>query len=394
MIENVVKAALAPHALGADLMFDEFRAELMVSPPGLGEWRPVRDADMVQMRVKLAAIGFKPVGREMMRDAVVLAAETRRMDTAIMWLESLPPWDGVSRIERFYPDYFTTKDTEYTRACGLYAWTAHAGRVMEPGCKADMILIIVGEQGCRKSSGVEAISPSVDFFKEFDLTVRDTDMSRKMRGMLVGELGELRGFNSRDSDDIKQWLSRRYESWTPKFMEFETKFPRRLVFHGTTNNDEFLADPTGERRSLPMRAQGMVDVDAIVRDREQLWAEGLFYWRQFGVMWEDAERLARLEHAEFTIEDPWADVVWRWLHEKDLDGSRPIDREDLSARDVLIEALGQDDGRINKSMEIRAAKTLGALGLQRVQAWIGGRNRKVWRPMNPVLATLLSASGG
>lgn len=387
-----MKAALAPHALGADLMFDEFRAELMVSPPGLSEWRPVRDADLVQMRVKLAAIGFKPVGREMMRDAVVLAAETRRMDTAIMWLESLPPWDGVSRIERFYPDYFTTKDTEYTRACGLYAWTAHAGRIMEPGCKADMAVIIVGRQGCRKSSGVAAISPSPDFFKEFDLTSRDADMSRKMRGVLVGELGELRGFNSRDSEDIKQWMSRQFEAWTPKYMEFETKFPRRLIFHGTTNDDEFLADPTGERRSLPMRAEGLVDVDAIIRDREQLWAEGLFYWRQFGVMWREAEHLAKMEHGEFAVEDPWAEVVWRWLREPDLDGSKPLDRKNLTARDVLVEALGQDDARINKSLEMRAAKVLGAIGMHRYQQWVDGRNIRVWRPSPSTLANLLTTS--
>lgn len=378
VIENVVKAAAAPQACGYDLMFDEFRAELMVAAPGTGEWRPFRDADAVMMRVRLAGIGFKPVGRELMRDAVLLAAEHQRMDTAIMWLESLPPWDGVSRIERFWPDYFKTKDDAYTRACGLYSWTAQAGRIMEPGCKADMAVIIVGEQGARKSSGVAAISPAVDFFKEFDLTTRDENMSRKMRGVLVGELGELRGFNSRDSEDIKQWMSRQHETWTPKYLEYETKFPRRLIFYGTTNDDEFLADPTGERRSLPMRAEGRVDVDAIIRDREQLWAEGLFYWQQNGVMFEDAERLARAEHGDYAVSDVWAEDLWRWLNEPDLDGKKPGERPWLMVSEVLGEALGQDMSRVNKSSEMRAAKLLAGLGYKRKQVWADGKNLKRW----------------
>jgi hypothetical protein len=378
VIENVVRAAAAPQAVGVDLMFDEFRAELMISDPGRGEWRPYRDADGVQMRVRLAAIGFKPVGREMMRDAVLLAAEHQRMDTAIMWLESLPPWDGVSRIERFWPDYFKTKDDAYTQACGLYSWTAQAGRIMEPGCKADMAVIIVGEQGARKSSGVAAISPAVDFFKEFDLTTRDENMSRKMRGVLVGELGELRGFNSRDSEDIKQWMSRQHETWTPKYLEYETKFPRRLIFYGTTNDDEFLADPTGERRSLPMRAEGVVDVDAIIRDREQLWAEGLFYWQQNGVMFREAERLARVEHSEFAVTDVWTEDLWRWLNEPDLDGKKPVERPWLMVHEVLTEGLGQDLARVNKSSEMRAAKLLAGLGYKRKQVWSDGKNAKRW----------------
>lgn len=93
---------------------------------------------------------------------VLLAADEQPFDSAITWLNGLE-WDGVPRIECFYHTHFGTADTPYTRAVSMYMWTALAGRVLEPGIKADMVPILVGPQGCGKSSGVEALSPDPAF---------------------------------------------------------------------------------------------------------------------------------------------------------------------------------------------------------------------------------------
>lgn len=379
VIENVVAGVAVPQLSGFDARFDTFRAETMVAERP-DEWRPYHDSDGVRMRINLASGRFKPVGKEMMRDAVMAVAWDRQFDTARIWLEELvPAWDGVPRIERSLSTYFRADDTPYTRACGEYLWTALASRVLDPGCQADMALVFVSpEQGMRKSSGVAALSPSRDFFGEVNLEVRDNDLSRKLRGKLVVELAELRGLKTRDSESIKAWVTQRYEEWTPKYMEANTKFPRRCVLIGTTNDDEFLGDPTGERRWLPMRVKGQAYTDLLERDRLQLWAEGRERWRADGQLWETAERLAKVEHGAFKERDSWEERIGKWLAEPDLAGDTPTSKGYVRGGEVLTGALGFDPKHVKKSEEMRVARALVALGFVRGDHWVDGKNQKAW----------------
>jgi hypothetical protein len=382
-IGNVAKAVAAPQACGARLRYDVFRGELVIASPDREDWRPLKDADAVRLRIRLASIDFEPVSKEAMRDALVLVAAETEFDTAIHWLTTIvPAWDGVDRIERFFPDYFGTDDTAYTRACGLYSWTAQAARIMEPGAKADMVPALIGPQGYRKSTGVAAISPSEEFFSEFDMELGDADLARKMRGRLVGELSELRGLGTREMEGIKAWIVRRWESWTPKYLEYETTFPRRLLFYATANVYEFLNDPTGERRWLPMSVRRHVDVDAIIRDRLQLWAEGLVRWEASGVAYEAAERLARGEHDQFRVTDPWEEPIAQWLSDTDIGGNGPLTKGYVRTGEVLSEALHFETSRITKRDEMRVGKALTTLGFGKVVRWLeedgSKRSVKVW----------------
>lgn len=387
ILPNVVKALAAVQACGIDLKYDTFRDELMTSAPGLEQWATFVDADAVDLRIALEGIRFKPVGKELMRDALVKLARDRQFDSAVFWLEHIvPEWDGVERIANFYPTYFKTKDSAYTRACGEYVWTAHPGRVLVPGVKADMVPVMVGAQGLRKSSGVAAISPDPEFFAELDMEVKDVDLGRKMRGVLVGELGELRGLNTREGEAIRAWVVRRFEEWTPKYMERKQRFWRRLVLHGTTNDEEFLSDPTGERRWLPMTVLDMVDVAGIERDRLQLWAEGRERFKAEGVLWQRAEELAKAEHPDFKASDLWLSKVSSWLDERDLDGTTPRQRGDVRAEDVLLEACGADPGRVRKVDQQRVAACLRACGMRRNLRRLHGRVQRVWEDENGDLA--------
>ena len=372
-VDNVVKALARPDITGARLAYDEFKDAVMV---GWGDtWRPMRDVDYVDLRVALERRGFKPVSKEMVRDVALKVADLNRFDSAIQWAEGLV-WDGVERVETFFPRLFGVPDTPYTRAVGLYLWTALAGRCLVPGIKADMVPVLISGQGTRKTSMVEALAPTEDAFVEINLEHRDDNLARSLRGKLVGELAELRGLASKDSEAIKAWISRRVEEWTPKFIEHATRYPRRLINIGTGNKHEFLDDETGERRWLPLTV-GTVDVEAVKAERDQLWAEGVVLFRRGGVQWREAQNLATAEHAAFKVRDPWHERVEQWLADDGLGGGA-FGNARFSTRDVLVGALRFADPQIQKTHEMRVARVLALLGYERVQRWEQGKNCKKW----------------
>ncbi len=378
-VDNLFKALGHEGMAGMRLAYDQFRDEIMLSTDAGQNWAPFKDVDYVTLRITLERRGFKPIGRELMRDVVARVAEDHRFDSAQQWLNTLT-WDCVPRIDGFLPSYFSADDTPYARAIGTYTWTALAGRVMEPGCKADMAPILIGEQGIRKSSGVAAMAPAQDFFCEISFTEEDADLARKMRGRLIAEIGELRGLHTRELDHIKAFVSRTHEDWIPKFKEFHTVFPRRLLLIGTTNQEEFLADETGNRRWLPLRV-GRVDVEAVARDCLQLWAEGRDRFLLDGVAWSDAERLARDQHQAHMITDSWEDIVREWLDQLGADGVKNASRRFLRLNDVLRFALNFDTKNITRREELRVGRVLTAIGYEKKVMRDGDKLFKAWVDM-------------
>lgn len=356
---------------GIRLSYDDFKDVLMCAPDGTSDWRPFNDNDYTSLRIWLETTAlFYPVCKDMARDAVRYVAEQQKMDTAKLWLQAIK-WDGVPRVDTFMPVYMGTPDREYERAVGRYLWTAFGGRVMSPGCQVDMVPILVGRQGIGKSQGIKALVPDPEFYTEIRLDEEDDAIARKMRGTLVGEIAELRGLRTSDQDRIKAFVTRTHEKFRPLYCEFMTTFARRLVMIGTTNEDEFLDDPTGNRRWLPVRTTG-VDVEAIKRDRDQLWAEGMYLWQEEGIYWQEAEALARLEHEEFQSMDEWEPLVAQWLSDNP---GLPF----LRSHDVLTAAIGLDARHVTRAHTNRVGKALRSLGYERTTvAPKGQKPFKAW----------------
>ncbi|MFL6728086.1 MAG: VapE domain-containing protein [Sphingomicrobium sp.] len=367
--ENLFLACADGGMIFRHICYDAFTDNLVWAPIGekknQAAWRNFNDADMVATRIELERRGFKPMAKELLRECVHAAGKENTIDTAVEWL-GRQRWDGIPRVDRFAINYWGWADTPYAVAVGRYVWTAMAGRILEPGVRADMAPILVGAQGTRKTSVIQAMSPSEDFYAEIKLDDRDDDISRKLRGKLVGELEELRGLNSRAIEEIKAFVSRRRESWVPKFKEFENFFWRRCLLIGTTNDTEFLADPTGERRWLPGLCPRKIDVDAIIADRDQLWAEGAAMFMLNGVLWEDAETLAEKEHPRFKVGDTWERAIAQWMEHPQIDQKLPFDKGYITAGEVLVNALGIQLAHHNRGHELRVKKLLRHMGLREV----------------------------
>lgn len=372
---TVTKAAASPAFLRAWVATDRFANCLLVrwheSSPAheVGVWRPMCDADYTDMRAQLEQGGFAPVGRELIRDAIESVARRRVVDTLTDEVHGLV-WDGVRRAERLLPDYYQTEDTPYTRAVGLYLFTALASRALDPGAKVDMIPVMLSAEGYGKTSAVQSLALLPEHFAEADLAMADDNLARKLRGKAVVEFAELKGLRARGAEATKAWITRQVEEWIPKFKEMPTRAPRRFVVIGTGNELRFMSrDVTGFRRWLPFRV-GQVQLDALRADVRQLWAEGAALYRQHGLMWQDAERLARDVVPAFTggegRSDDIAAHITVWL--RTVDEFRPGLGERWARPFRATEALVGAGFPARDALGVlatRAARALEAMGFER-----------------------------
>ena len=220
-------------------------------------------------------------------------------------------WDGVKRLDTLFIDYLGAEDTAYTRAVTRKMFVAGVARAMTPGVKFDNMLILVGSQGLGKSTLLRRMAKG--WFNDSICSFEGKDAAELLQGVWLVEISELGAFRKSESSRIKQFLSLNSDIFRAAYARNAEERQRKCVFFGSTNDDEFLRDPTGERRFWP------VDCD---RDRKtkspftdltdvviaQIWAEARAYWIAGEPLFlnEALEQLARdkqAEHKEESVKD-------------------------------------------------------------------------------------------
>jgi len=381
-INNVYDYLTWRAACGQWIRFDAFRDEIVLQTDR-GP-RPFTDADYTRLaREAERGMGsFQTIPHEMMRRAVHNVAQDALFDSAKAWLGSLSPWDGVDRLTTFMEVYLgaygsTVVAQAYATSVGRYLWSAMAGRILHPGSQTDMVVILASPQGTGKSSSVRAMAPAPSYYTEINLTDSDADRNRLTRGKSLVELSELRGLRTKDLDAMKAIVTRREDSWTPKYMEISTTYSRRYLMIGTTNDLEFLADPSGARRWLPITV-GLQDVAAITRDHAQLWAQAVVLFQTEGICWHEAQTLAVDEHEQFTVADSWEEIVTTYLQNATQVGV--IDTTTVCQ--ILQVGLQIPVGQYTRSHEMRVAAILRKLGWNKSRSMVHGVQQYLWTVPN------------
>ncbi|MCK9988680.1 MAG: hypothetical protein AzoDbin1_05152 [Azoarcus sp.] len=370
--DNILRAVAAPEICSFEICYDDFRGENLIRryTPGasaLQDWRKFEEADYMNIAAVLAAkFKWDAVSHDAVRRAVHSVAQSRKIDTAQAWLRSLT-WDGVPRVDRFMAEYLGTEDNEYARSIGQYLWTALAGRVLKPGLKADMMPILVGAQGVGKSTAIAALVPNPSYFKTLDFNTQRDDLVRLMNGTLVAEVSELEGLHTRSLGFIKAFLTTTSDSWVPKYQEVQTSRDRRTILIGTTNDEQFLADPTGNRRFLPVDVgkTKQIDLARISADALQLWAEGRETFLKEGLKYATAEKLSKTVVETYKINDEWATEIAVWLEAKDPSRGYPAvpdSPEGLTTKTIAWHVLGIPVNRIDKAAKNRIIAAMKSLG--------------------------------
>lgn len=391
---NLTRALACASFAGARLGYDHFTAGVKWGPPGGSQWLPFTDEIYVDLKIELEQHGFQKFGYDDLRRCVSHTAMRKGFDSAQLWLAE-QRWDGVPRVETMVARTLPgVGDSDYSRALSRYIWTALAGRVLQPGVKADMVPVLVGEEGVRKSSWVAALAPFPETFTDtLSLKHRDNDNSRKLRGRLVVELAELKGLASREGEEIRAFLAQQEEEWTPKYMEANVKFLRRCLMFGTTNDWTFLEERMGMRRLLPVAVLGECDTVVVEAERVQLWAEGAQMFRDGGVDW-SVERHAQSERTAFISHDDWMTPVARWLLGLDPVTNEYIYTKRFGTAEALVGALGIPSSQHDRGKQTRMGRVLSSLGCQQGKYQGGPRWYEVPREKLEALGRWASMSEG
>ena len=213
------------------------------------------------------------------KDAILAVAAERSYHPIKEYLDHLPEWDGIDRVETLLIDYFNATDNSYTRAVTRKMMVAAVARIVHPGTKFDSVLILNGPQGIGKSTFFAKLAGEW-FSDSLTLTdMKDKAGPEKLQGYWILELGELAGMRKTDVEVVKSFISRSDDKYRASYGVNVESHPRQCIIVGSTNAESgFLRDVTGNRRFWPVRISGDGKRKAwqmSVYDVEQIWAETL-----------------------------------------------------------------------------------------------------------------------
>lgn len=277
-----------------------------------------RDADDAQL-ISYIDLTYGTFSMRNYNIAVTKAADDRSYHPVREFLDALPEWDKVPRVDTLLIDYLGADDTPYVRAVTRKTLCGAVCRVLSPGCKFDTMLVLNGPQGVGKSTLISRLAG--DWFSD-SLNLSDTKdktAAEKLQGYWIMEIGELAGLKKAEVETLRSFLSRQNDIYRASFGKRATPHLRQCVFFGTTNAEKgYLRDTTGNRRFWPVKTPGgsrKHSWELSSEDICQIWAEVLVYVKAGERLYLDGkmEDTAKSEQREAMESDEREGLVREYL---------------------------------------------------------------------------------
>lgn len=343
---------VALQRLGLEFSMNEFSGRKLVSNypvhEGLNE---ISDDGCVALRkLILDEFGFDPT-KDHVREAVYSLCLENTFHPIRNYLDGLK-WDGISRLPTWLHTHLGAEDSSLNRAIGEIVLIAAVRRVRQPGVKFDTVLVLEGPQGTGKSTAVRIFAGADNFADQDILACAPKEQMELLEGVWLYELCELAGLSRSETNKVKSFISRCEDSSRMAFGRFKERRPRKCIFIGTTNEEKYLRDKTGNRRFLPVRT-GVIDLERLKRDRDQLWAEAAYNESRGKSITLPAElwRVAEGEQNARVEEDPWEEIL-RNVEGEFVSGRMRILTADILERYLDIPAHQQQNFHMKRIAEI------------------------------------------
>jgi predicted P-loop ATPase len=291
-------------------------------------WVKLSDSHVIEMQMYLQTEGLDYISKDATRDAIDACARRNSYHPIRNYLGGLK-WNRRRRLNTWLSRYLGAKDSKYTRAVGRMFLISAVARVEQPGCQADYTLVLEGPQGELKSSVCRVLFGDAYFLDHLP-PLNNRDSSQILRGKWGIECAERVAFGKARIEETKAFLTRRTEKYFSRYGHLESEEPRQCVIVISTNESIYLYDTTGNRRYWPVLV-GTIDLAALKRDCDQLWAEAKARYDKGEHWWPDREferKYIRPEQeAREGSDDPWQEVIASWLEKPQTqsvtEGGRP-----------------------------------------------------------------------
>lgn len=278
-------------------------------------------------------------------------------------------WDGVSRIPTFFSEYCAVPHNDVVRGFALNFFIAAVARIFRPGCKADLMLVLEGDQGRRKSTMIEVLA-GPGGYADVGQSPTDKDFYQSIQGVWLVEVSEMASFAKAETSHIKRAISVAVDRFRRSYAHHVEDFKRECLFFGTENGSDWQKDATGGRRYMPVWV-GDIDIEGIRDVRDQLWAEAVHRYRADEPWWVLPEGAQSVQDERY-LDDPWTERVISWLDGKLKHGGDPDapadsleaarKRERATAAQILSFAIDMDVKKQDRAAQTRVGNIMKRLG--------------------------------
>lgn len=291
----------------------------------------VTDDDDSEIRIYLNH-NYQISGKDLIYDSVIHEAGKKRRHPIRTFLANLEDWDGVKRIENIICDLFDMAPNQFYKEASKSWFVGMIQRIMRPGSKYDMMLVISGEQGVGKSQfgksiatlkwngGMETIDSQPNYFGDDELPFDKKDAYEQLNGIMIYELPEFEKYYKKsDTSTIKSFLSKTTDKFRKSYGRRVAEYRRQCVFIATTNDKKPLRDRTGNRRFLTFYSKAKMNYSKLYDNklwneeiRNQCLAEALYYYnqgfnpmsgfsREAQIIWDGINEKATIENESLPI---------------------------------------------------------------------------------------------
>jgi predicted P-loop ATPase len=366
--------------------FDDFRNAPMINGPlpnfDRGPYpRGLDDDDVLKFMAHMQhVVDFEKVGESMARHGIMLQANDHHVHPIREYLEGLT-WDHKPRVDTIFSDYLKAENNEGNRLAAGILLKSMVARVLYPGCTAQYVITLIGQQDIFKSEFCKRLATKPyfsDCLPRLDHKTQLKEAQAHLAGHWLLEIAENASFKNAESETLKSFITMEDDIYCAKYAHLDKRHPRQCIFIITTNEEELFKDRTGNRRYLPVEVAvtgtpTIEDMERFDENRDQIFAEAYSRVVDMEEKWhptrEQQELLLKPRQAAHRATEPWEEQFLYDIREA-------LERENVLIwpRDLLTYFLDRKTrfGKLVKKEEYAA--------VLRGKGWTNKKNRftKVW----------------
>lgn len=374
ILENVVRPGFIKH--------NEFNLEdtWLEDTPWRGrKGESIRPIDVLNIKDYLIENFRIEVGKDKIVEVLQVIGDKNSFHPVRDYLNSVK-WDGKPRLNTWLKDYLgATGNPLYLKTVGRKTLIAMVARVFNPGCAFHHVLILEGKTRHGKSETWKILAGK-DWHFDNELDLRNKDSRQALLGKWVVELAELASLHQSGVNSMKNFISNDVDNFRKPYAPLFEKFKRQCIFVGTTNNERYLKDLTGNARYWPVKIDRL-RYDELHRDRDQLFAEAKLNFDLEEHINHHSQEFYKLAEVEQGKREEGGDVESLILEILQRDEPLETGRKFSKGFRVvdLLKALGPVPGyRNERALEMKTAIVLRENGYQKTQCRVGGIRGYWW----------------